>query len=160
MTLSPEQVDVVNGFREWIENVLSEGNRFGGVDRVDRDDASTLASRWLFEEEVWYEVAIRPLLPQVRVGVMTTDRWKSEDFEQMIEDSGDTMQEYVESGFDAVDLEWTDPPVEHYRDQGKYFYFATPLDLRDIHELADEEVREKIRLMFEGYHRAFTGQID
>lgn len=160
MPLTEEQRRYVDDFRRWIESALSEGTRFGKVQREDREDASTLAARWPHDQDVWFEVALRPFLPQVRVGVVTTDRWKSEELEQMIEDSGDTMQEYVEAGFDAVDLEWPEPPVEHYRDQGRYFYFATPLDLKDVSQLADESVRDKVRLMFEGYYRAFTGQLD
>jgi hypothetical protein len=160
MPLAEQQRQFVNNFREWIESALSREERFGETLREDREDASTLVTRWPHDDDVWYEVAIRPFLPQVRVGIVTTDRWKSEEFEQMIEDSGDTMQEYVEAGFDAVDLEWPEPPVEHYRDQGRYFYFATPLDLKELNELADDDVREKVRLMFEGYYKAFTGQLD
>jgi hypothetical protein len=160
MPLSEQQRQLVEDFRRWIESALSEGARFGEAQREDRDDASTLATRWPHDQDVWFEVAVRPFLPQVRVGVVTTDRWKSEDLEQMIEDSGDTMQEYIEAGFDAVDLEWPEPPVEHYRDQGRYFYFATPLDLIEIAQLADDKLRDKVRLMFEGYYRAFTGQMD
>lgn len=158
MPLTEQQGRIVEDFRQWIGSALADQVRFKSIRRDDREDDSTLAMRWMHQETVWFEIAVRPFLPQVRVGIVTTDRWKSEELEQMIEDSGDTMQEYVEAGFDAVDLEWSDPPVEHYRDRGRYFYFATPLDLQDLEQLADDRIRDRIRLMFEGYYRAFAGE--
>jgi hypothetical protein len=98
-------------------------------------------------------------LPQLRAGILTDDRWKSEDLEQAVEDTGDTMEEFVEMGFDEAGLDWKEPPVEHYRDQGKYFYFATPLDLPTLAQLGDAAVFDKVRRMFEGYYRAFQGAI-
>lgn len=158
MPLTEEQRKTVADFRDWIEAAVRRDAHFQNMERADREDESTLATRWQSGTNLWYEVTVRPFLPQARVGVMTDDRWLSEELEQKIEDSGDTMQEFVEMGLEAAGLSWLDPPVEHYRDQGKYFYFATPLDLRSIDGLADGAIREKILHMLEGYRLAFSGE--
>lgn len=157
MAVTTEQREKVEGFRAHFEKALAGDGRFAGLHRHDREDGSTLATRWpsLVNEHVWFEIAVRPLIPQVRVGILTDDRWKSEDFEEKIEESGDTMSEFVEMGFHEAGLEWLEPTVEHYREEMKYFYFATAFDLRDLNELADSAVRRKAGQMLEGYYRAF-----
>ena len=61
----------------------------------------------------------------------------------------------VELGFEDAGLTWEEPTVEHYRDGGKFFYFATPLTLEDLEDLEQEEVRNKALRMLEGYLLAF-----
>lgn len=158
MALSPEQRTIIEQFRQRIEAGLAGDAEFGAIDRHDRQDESTLATRWAMDAHTWYELTVRPFLPQVRAAVMTDDRWRSEAFEQMIEDSGDTMQEFVELGFEAAGLDHRDPPVEHYRDQGRYFYFATPVDLTSLEQLADTELSDRVVKMLRGYHLAFSGR--
>lgn len=157
MTLTSTQRDVVDSFRSAMEESLKGDARFAGSERVDRADGSMLATRFASVEnpQVWFEIAVRPGIPQVRVGVMTDDRWKSEDFEEKIEESGDTMGEFVEMGFDEADLTWKDPIVEHFREDMKYFYFSTSLDLATVDELAAPGTRKKIRQMLDGYFHAF-----
>lgn len=157
MPLTDEQRRMIEGFRRGLEAHADEALDAGSPEREDREDESTLAMRWPAGEHVWYELAVRPFLPQVRVGILTDDRWKSEELEQVIEDSGDTMSEFVELGFETAGVDWPEPPVEHYRDRGKYFYFATPLDLESIEEIADPSVQDKVRRMLEGYRHAFGG---
>jgi hypothetical protein len=153
MALSDEQRQIIAAFRDWLEASTPPGG--AALERFDREDESTLATRWPAAERTWWEVAVRPFLPQVRVGVLTDDRWKSEELEQRIEDSGDTKSEYVEEGFEAAGLSWSEPPVEHYREHGKFFYFATPLELGDVRELADDLVRTRVRQMLAGYRAVF-----
>jgi len=157
MTLTASQKDVVENFRGSIEDDLSSDSRFSGLARHDRPDGSTLATRWqsAANEHVWFEIAVRPLIPQIRVGILTDDRWKSEDLEEKIEESGDTMREFVEMGFEEAGLEWLEPPVEHYREEMKFFYFSTAFELKRLDELDDPAVRTKTRQMFDGYHHAF-----
>ncbi|MBK8914178.1 MAG: hypothetical protein IPM64_06175 [Phycisphaerales bacterium] len=149
----------INRFRDRFEQALRGDDRFGPPERVDRDDESTLQTRFAVGERLWLELALRPFLPQVRVGIMTDDRWRSEDLEDAIESSGDEMDEFVEMGFEEAGLTWKEPPVEHYRDQGKFFYFATPLDLSKLTELDSEAVFDRTRRMFEGYFEAFRATI-
>ena len=157
MALAAAQKDLVESFRAKLEAALASDARFAGASRHDRGDGSTLACRWptAANPHVWFEVAVRPLIPQVRAGVLTDDRWKSEDFEDKIEESGDTMSEFVELGFEEAGLTWLDPPVEHYREDMKFFYFATALELAALEELQHEATFEKVRRMFDGYYHAF-----
>jgi hypothetical protein len=157
MSLDPRQLELIDAFRGRVEAALANEIGFGSVSREDRQDHSTLATRWVADTRVWYECTVRPFLPQVRAGIMTDDRWRSEGFEQMIEDSGDTMPEFVGVGFESAELVWPEPVVEHYRDQDRCFYFATPLALETIDRLADEAIVDKIRRMLKGYHLAFSG---
>ena len=155
MTLSTQQQDQVVSFRTAMEDALNGDPRFTGHLRHDRPDGSTLATRWqsAVNPQVWFEIAVRPLIPQVRVGILTDDRWKSEDLEEKIEESGDTMSEFVELGFDEAGLEWKGPIVEHYREDMKFFYFATALILSSLDELPSKKTQ--VRQMLDGYHHAF-----
>jgi hypothetical protein len=159
MPLPARDRELIQSFRADFEAHLKGDPRFAAPTHHDRADESTLATRFAVGEGLWLELALRPLLPQVRVGILTDDRWKSEDLEQAIEDSGDEMGEFVELGFEEAGLTWKEPPVEHYRDQGKYFYFATPLELTTLEQLADPAIADKIRRMFEGYYQAFKPAI-
>lgn len=153
--LTSAQQDQIQSFRAAVEDSLSGDPRFSGAARHDRPDGSTLATRWqsAANSHVWFEIAVRPLIPQVRVGILTDDRWKSEDLETKIEESGDTMSEFVELGFDEAGLEWKEPIVEHYREDMKYFYFATALALPKLDELSSRV--SQARKMLDGYHYAF-----
>lgn len=147
----------VESFRAAVEEMLRGDPRFSGAHRHDRPDGSTLATRWQSAENphVWFEIAVRPMIPQVRVGILTDDRWKSEDFEEKIEESGDTMSEFVEMGFDEAGLNWPDPIIEHYREDTRYFYFATAFEPASLDELSSEDIRAKALKMLNGYHHAF-----
>src|SRR5438477_778478 len=117
MALTRQQTDQIEECRAWLDGLYAGDTRFAGLERHDRSDGSTLAARWQSAKNphVWFEIAIRPFIPQIRVGMLTDDRWKSEDFETKIEESGDTMREFVEMGFEEAGLEWLNPPVEHFR---------------------------------------------
>lgn len=157
MALNEAQRKSIADFRAWLESGLKGDARLGPAIREDRADESTLSLRWPSAQNprVWFDVTLRPFLPQVRVGIVTDDRWKNEDFEEKIEESGDTMPEFVGLGFEEAGLPWTEPPVEHYRDQGKYFTFATPVELKTLDDLSVDSMRIKTRQMLDGYHVAF-----
>ena len=157
MRVSGEQMERIESCRRWLEGQYAGDARFSSMLRHDRPDGSVLATRWQWASNphVWFEAAIRPFIPQIRVGVLTDDRWKSEDFEEKIEESGDTMREFVEMGFEEAGLEWIEPPVEHFREEMKYFYFATALEIQSNEQLSEEPVRDKFRRMVEGYCHAF-----
>ncbi|MHC4063801.1 MAG: hypothetical protein ACYSUI_04795 [Planctomycetota bacterium] len=155
MALSEKDQAVIDQYRKQFEDALAGNERFGSAERVDRQDGSLLATRFTIAADVWLEVAIRPAARQLQISLLTDDRWRSEEIEQGIQDSGDTMEELVELGFDDAGLRWEDPPVLHYREAGKLFYFSTPLDIESVADLADDAVRAKVRQMFEGYYCAF-----
>lgn len=160
MPLTETQLETVAAFRAHIESVVKSDERYGHLTRHDRDDGSLLASRFEMAPKCWLEVAVRPLIPQVRIGFVTTDRWKSEDAEGMIEDSGDSMPEFVGVGFNDAGLDWDEPPVEHFREAGEYFYFATPFDLDDVLDLNSDATRDKTVRMLEGYLIAFGPSLE
>ena len=78
-----------------------------------------------------------------------------EELEQAIQDSGDSMEEFVGVGMNEAGLDWDEPPVEHYRDGGTHFYFATPIDLEHITDLDTDKLRNQVLRMLEGYLIAF-----
>jgi len=155
MPLTAADVDRIEAFRTYIEESVANDDRYGSRARHDREDGSTLATRFEAGGACWFEIALRPNIPQVRVGFVTTDRWKSEEVETAIEESGDSMQEFVGIAMEEVGLDWPEPPVEHYRQAGEYFYFATPLALDELADLDGDEVRDKTLKMLEGYLIAF-----
>jgi hypothetical protein len=158
MPFDAEQRELIRRFRERFE--ARHLPRFGQATRDDRADDSTLASRFAVGERLWLEMCVRPLIPQLRAGIVTDDRWRNEDLEDKIEESGDTMSEFVELGFEEAGLEWRNPPVEHYRDQGKYFCFATAFELKALSDLSQDAVLDKVSRMFEGYYEAFRPAIE
>ncbi len=155
MPLTELDRDRIDHFRTYMEDALAQDDRYGAPVRHDRDDDSILATRFEVGPNFWLELGVRPFIPQLRIGILTDDRWKSEELEELIESSGDSMVEFVELGFDEAGLDWKNPPVEHFRDAGTYFYFATPLDLSEIAELEADEPRAKALRMLEGYLIAF-----
>lgn len=160
MPLSARDQQLVRDFRERFESRYRGDKRFRGVSRLDRDDGSTLATHFEVAPRLWLELTIRPGIPQLRTGILTDDRWKNEDLEDKIEETGDTMNEFVELGFQEAGLEWLNPPVEHYRDQGKYFCFATAIELPSLAALEEPAVLDKACRMFEGYFEAFREAIE
>jgi hypothetical protein len=160
MPLDAKDQEIIDRFRAWCEQEFGVDERWGAPTRHDREDGSLLATRFKVADSLWLEAALRPQIPQFRAGLVTDDRWTSEDLEQTIEDSGDTMSEFVELGFDEVDLAWTDPIVEHYREGGQYFYFSTGLDLDRLSQLDDAALREKASKMVRGYYEAFREAIE
>jgi hypothetical protein len=157
--LGSEDQALIREFREGFERRYAGDPRFRSVVREDRPDGSTLSTRFEVAPALWLEMALRPGIPQLRAGILTDDRWKNEDLETAIEETGDTMSEFVELGFDEAGLEWPHPPVEHYRDQGKYFCFSTAFELGSLAELRNPATVSKLRGMFEGYYAAFRAAI-
>jgi hypothetical protein len=155
MPLTEDQADAVESLRTHVEEMVRGDDRYGDATRLDREDQSTLATRFEVGSACWLELAIRPFVPQIRVGFLTNDRWKSEEIEQAILDSGDSMAENVELGFSDAGLDWDEPPVEHYRDPEGFFYFATPLAVDEVFDFETADVQGKVLRMLEGYFLAF-----
>lgn len=157
MGLADRSYRIIVEFRAWIEVAVGERLPFSSPEHHDREDAWSLTTKWQSEPHIWYEIALRPFLPQLRVGILTDDPDRSGDFEQMIAAADFTLQEFVAHGLKAAGLAWPDPPVEHYCERGCSFYFATPLDLKSIDVLADHSFREEAFRVLLGYHGAFSG---
>lgn len=151
MTITQHQAQLVAEFRAWLDQRFAADDRYAEPQRFDRADGSTLTTRWPIGNRLMLEVTVRPLIPQVRVGIVTDDRWRSGEIEDAIETSGDSMSEFLEVALAEVGLDWSDPPVEHYREQGKWFSFATPVELQSLDELADAALRGKICQVVDAY---------
>jgi hypothetical protein len=151
MPLDDKDQNSVDAFRTYIEDSVASDDRYGPAQRHDRKDGSTLATRFEVGSSCWLEVALRPLIPQIRVGFVTNDRVKIEEVEQAIQESGDTMEKFVGLGFAEAGLDWKEPPVEHYSEDGEHFYFATPLEVDELVDLDLDEARNKTLRMLEGY---------
>lgn len=149
--------ELVEDYRTWFESAVLAEPWGGTPQRHDRREGSGFATRWPAGRRLWYELAIRPRLPQVRFGLMTDDADSSRDLERIMVDMDLTLQEFVSLGFAAVGLCWANPPVEHYCEQGQFYYFATPLDLKSLADLADPALRERTIRVARGYHHAFSG---
>lgn len=160
MALSPSDHQHVERFRSAFEQRFSADARFGPVTREDRPDGALLSSRFAVGPSLWLEMAVRPFIPQVRAGITTDDRWKNEELEEKIEETGDTMSEFIEMGFEEAGLTWRNPPVEHFREHGKYFIFSTALDVPGLADLSNSDLMDKLARMFEGYRHAFARAID
>ncbi len=159
MQLSAADRQRIQQFRQRLTDHYAGDPRVLAVSSEDRPDDSTLSTRLQVSEHIWLDLTIRPFLPHLRGGIMTDDRWANEELEEAIEETGDEMGEFIEASFDAVGLEWKNPLVEHYRDQGKYFYFATAHDLGSLARIDAPETFERARLMIEGYYDAFASRI-
>lgn len=155
MPLNEQDRERIEAFRVFVEDSLATDDRYGAKSREDREDDSTLATRFAVGAACWFEFAVRPMIPQVRVAFLTENRWTNEECEEAVEESGDSMEEFVGMGFSDAGLDWAEPPVEHYREGGKHFYFATPLALEELSDLDRDEVRNKTLRMLEGYLIAF-----
>ena len=114
MAFSEEDHELIEAFRTYIEDSVANDDRYGVSNRLDRDDASTLATRFEATPTCWFEVALRPLIPQIRVAFLTNDRWLSEELEQAIQDvtineinrlTGRTSHKVI-SFFLSVDYFW------------------------------------------------------
>lgn len=159
MQLTADQATLVAQFRAQVQARVQKSPLVTSVAPADREDGSTLATRFQVAPRIWLEAVIRPRLPQLRAGILTDDRWTNEDLEDKIEESGDTMEEFVELGFQEAGLEWPKPVVEHYRDQGVYFCFATAIPLQTLDELRKPELLDKFCRMLEGYAMSFDPAI-
>ena len=159
MSIKADEMNCVSEFRRGVEEHLRGDARLGAAVRDDRADSSQLTTRFPAGEKLWLEVIVRPGIPQVKVGIMTDDRWINEELEESIEETGDTMEEFIEFGFDEAGLDWRCPIVEHYRDQGKFFCFHTSLDLQSVTDLRSEATLTKVVQMLNGYAIAFAKPI-
>ena len=157
MVLDDRQQCEVEAFRVWVSAQVRQQLGLGAGEREDRPDGRSLITRWRLEPHFWHEITVRPQLLQVRVGLMTDDRYRSDDLRAMIETSGYTLQEFVGLALAGAGLGWPEPPVEHYCDGGRHYRLATPMDLRTIDQLADETLRQRVLKMATAYGQVLDG---
>ncbi|MDA0838544.1 MAG: hypothetical protein O3B01_16625 [Planctomycetota bacterium] len=157
----PEK-EIVDAFRDWIARTAREKVPAVGTTRkVDGEGEyqDSLALRLYTDTQLWLEVNILPGESILRVGLASDDRTMNEDAEQLIEDSKDPMDEFLELGLaDAGYEDEEGHRMDHFRESG-IFYFATSLPLPDIASLQGE-LREQAMRLVEGYATAFEELIE
>ncbi len=158
-SLTQRELGLIEVFRSGVETLAGMRLGLARLERHDRRDHWTMATRWPIDRRWWLELAVRPTVPQIRVAVVTDDPMRSRDAEAMISESSLTSREFIGLAFKNAGLIWPEPPVEHYRESADRFCFATPLDLVSLDELAGEAIRDKVLKMLDGYHRCLTGRI-
>jgi hypothetical protein len=151
MPLSRLELESIETFRGYIEDSVAADERYGPAARQDSDDGAVLATRFEAGPSCWFELVLRPLIPEVRVGFLTGDQAVCGEIEQIVEDAGDTVEGLVASGFAEAGLDWPDPAVERENDDQEGFRFATPLDIEDLVDLDWEQTRNRTLRMLEGY---------
>ena len=155
MPLDEHSQSIVEAFRAYIEDYVGTDERYGKPTRHDRDDGTVLITRFEAAPSCWFEVALHPTTPQIRVGFLTDDQAMNQEIEQAIQESGDTLEKFVGFGFQDAGLDWAQPPVEHYKDDEGHFGFVTPLVVENLPDLEAEDLRDQTLRMLEGYLIAF-----
>lgn len=155
MPLDEQDREVIEAFRRYIEDSTGNDDRYGAAYRDDWEDETTLATCFEPVRSCRFEVAVRPLDPQIRVGFFTNDRATGEEIEEAIRESGEAMEQFLGAAFREAGLDWNKPPVEFSREDDETVSFATPLALDELFDLERSEVRSKTLRMLEGYLIAF-----
>ena len=99
MPLSEDEREIIEVFRDYVEGAVAADDRYGPPTRQDRDDESTLAIRFEAAAACWFEVAVRPFVPQLRVGFLTKDQTRSEEIEQAVAEAGSSLEAFVGDAF-------------------------------------------------------------
>jgi len=156
--VSEAEGKTIEEFRDWLAVIArQEVEAVGTVRKVDGEGehADSRAVRLYTDVHLWLEVNVLPGLSKLRIGLATDDRPTNEDAEQVIEDSRESLDEFLELGLaDAGYEDEEGHSMEHFHDSG-VFYFATHLDMVSIDSLVDDELREKAKRLVEGYAAAF-----
>lgn len=160
MALPRHDRQSIEAFREYVEDSVAEDERYGTATRHDAVDESVLATRFEAGPSCWFEISLRPLIPQLRVGFLTRDRAMGEDIEQALHELGGTVEGLVASSFAEAGLDWPDPVVERGSEGEEGHYFTTPLNIEDLFDLDFEQIRNKAVRMLEGYLIAFGPAIE
>jgi len=155
MPLSDEDRVMVEAFRDFVEGAVAADDRYGAVTRHDAKDETILASRFDAGESWWLEVALRPFVPEIRVGILTDDRSWCEEVVQVIQESGETPSSFVAAGFREAGLDWIEPQLDQFDQDGATYHFATPLPLDELGDVDWNDFRGKTVRMLEAYLIAF-----
>ena len=155
-TLTEREQDILESFREFVEDGCEHDDRYGQARRNDSEDGSVLATVFEAGEACWFEVAVIPEIPQIRVSFIVTDQALIEDFREAMRESEASLEQVVRGSFAEAGLDWPDAPVHHSGEGETPFFIATPWDVEDIYDLENEAFRNQTLRMLEGYVSAFS----
>ena len=145
----------MESFRTFIEDSVSSDDRYGTASRHDRPDRSLLATRFHAGGPCWFELAIRPAVPDVRVGFVTDDPVTNDGVLELISDAGQSLSEYVQAGLREAGLDEPEMMVVHHQNEGNTYSFTTSFKLDELADLDSDDVRDKTLQVLEGFLIAF-----
>lgn len=143
----------VDAFCSYIEDMVAIDDRYGPPNRAEGDGGSERTSRFEVGRACWLEVAVLPAVPGLRVGFLTRSEETTRELEQMIRDSGQTAEAFVNAAFREAGLD-SPESVAQTADEGTIRY-ATLLQLDELADLERQEIRDKALRVLEGYLIAF-----
>lgn len=163
MSLSDEQRKIIDEFLNWVAATARQKVPLVGTTRKvegQGDFSECLVMRLYTDTRTWLEVNFLVSEPKLRIGLATDSRTRNEEGEQLIEDSKDTLDEFLELGLADAGYEDDVYKMEHFHESG-IFYFATHLDSENIEAFAEEDgIRQKAMQLVEGYALAFEEMLD
>ncbi|MFQ5463293.1 MAG: hypothetical protein ACE5E5_11790 [Phycisphaerae bacterium] len=161
MTITSEQSEIVDAFLDYLDGEFSGDERYGPAERYDRKDESSRALRFSLGPNCWIEAAVRPAVPEVRVGFVTDERSIFDEILNLLADAEETPSENLERALADAGLPWEDPVVDQETIDERFHRFSTPLKLEvlDDLDLGFMKVRSKVPKMIEAYLVAFGSAI-
>jgi hypothetical protein len=158
MPVTPEDRERIESFRAYVEDSLASDDRYGPAVRHDEPERYRFASRWTVAPSCWFEMSINASPPEIRVTFMTSEAARNESIEASIQESGQKTDDYVGNAFEDAGLDWPSPVVEHLP-QDNLFAYSTTLRLEELRDLDDDEIRDRVLRMLEGYMIAFAAAL-
>lgn len=143
--------DECQALYEEVGDRAREAKVFAKVRRTD--DALRCRAKHV-DPDAFYRVEVDlPSHKRIFIGLYTADRWLSESIEADLVHTGDKMEELleeelVEQGFEAP------LPIEHYRDEDKYFVFRSAIDVEPS-EIDHESTVERVEQVLLAYEACF-----
>ncbi len=160
MTLSEDDYELVAAFLEYVEGIVEADDRYGPAMRSEGETEGESTLRFDAGNNCWFEVTVRPTVPQVAVSFRTQSPEVGEEFVQSVSDAETTIEAYLGGTFAEAGLDWPDPTVTHDREADGGHVFSTTMDTEDCVELERSEFRGKVVRVLEGYLIAFGPAIE
>lgn len=150
----------IDAFFEYLTGIEADDERYGQAVRHDGEGGLLSVLHFSCGPSQWIEVAVMPESKEVRVGFVTGDPAVCDDIAEGLKQTETTLDQFVESEFANAGLSWPGAAVEHLeRDDGTYSY-TTSFTLEYFDDLDQDEIRDKVMRMLEGYLTAFAPPIE
>lgn len=155
MPVTAEDRERIESFRAYIEDSLATDDRYGPSVRHDEAERQRFATRWTVAPSCWFEVAISAKPPGVRASFLTDDAERNAAVESAIAESGQPTDEYTGNAFQDAGLDWPSPAIDH-SPLDNLFAYSLAIPLEELRDLEDDEIRDRVLRVLEGYMIAFS----
>ncbi len=161
MAITSEQNEIVDAFLDFLDGEFSGDERYGPSERYDRKDESSRALRFSLGPNCWIEAAVRPNVPEVRVGFVTDERMIFDEIVNLLADAEETPSQNLERAMADSGISWEEPVVDQETIDERFHRFSTAFTLEalDDLDLGFMKVRSKVPKMIEAYLIAFGSAI-